>query len=79
MNHTTERFIRALAKRNGITAKRNDLDRLAGDFARLVGDETTLDEVEILLAHLGQRGLISGARSQKLHAAYLREKRAVAV
>lgn len=79
MRHTAEQTVRTLAKRHGVTAERDEIDRLAGNFARLVGDDTTLDEIELLLAHLGRRGLISGAESQKLHAAYLREKRAVAV
>jgi len=73
------RTIRRIAERHVIGAERNDADRLAAHFSRLAGDDTTLDEVELLLVHLGQRGLISGNYSQKLHAAYLREKRAVAV
>ena len=76
---TAEIKIRKLAERNGVTGVRTSIDRLANDFARLAGDEPNLDEVEILLIHLAQRGIVSRQERQRLHSAYLREKRVVRI
>lgn len=55
-----EQHIRNLAQQHNITSDVTSLDDMGNSITRLAGDEVVLDEVEMLIVHLGQQGHITG-------------------
>lgn len=55
-----EQHIRNLAQQHNITSDVTSLDDMGNTITRLAGDEVVLDEVEMLIVHLGQQGHITG-------------------
>lgn len=52
-------LVLALAAKHGITASPDRIDNLANTFSELSVDDVKLDEIEILLAHLARKKIIS--------------------
>lgn len=49
-----------MAQQHNITSDVTSLDDMGNTITRLAGDEVVLDEVEMLIVHLGQQGHITG-------------------
>lgn len=70
------RFIRALAKKNGVDYVESSLDKVARVVTRLAGDDVKPDHVEGLLINLNREGYIAGSDMMILHSRYLDEVKA---
>jgi len=75
-SRSAEDIIRHLASENDLAATVTVGDKLADDMARLDGDDVVLDEVEQLLINLDKLGFYVWVDLTRLHARYLRERRA---
>lgn len=72
----TERRIRELAARSGITADRGSLSDWTDKISELSGEDgQPADEVERLVINLGVAGVISSPEAVELQLAYMRERR----
>lgn len=69
-----EQHIRNLAQQHNITSDVTSLDDMGNTITRLAGDEVVLDEVEILIVHLGQQRHITGAQVLQYAQAWRKEK-----
>ncbi|HLQ94273.1 MAG TPA: hypothetical protein VK148_29995 [Xanthobacteraceae bacterium] len=67
--------ILALGRRHGITYQPTALDELGNAMARLEGDDVQLDDTESLLLALERAGHISTKDANRLHVAYIRQRR----
>lgn len=61
-----EQHIRNLAQQHNITSDVTSLDDMGNTITRLAGDDVVLDEVEMLIVHLGQQGHITGKEALTL-------------
>lgn len=77
MNTSVEQTIRDLATQHGVTATLTSLDHMGNAITRLAGDDVILDEIEMLIVHLGQAGHISGKDVLQLATAWQDEKRSI--
>lgn len=60
MTSAIEQHIRNLAQQHNTTSHPTSLDQMGHSITRLSGDDVALDEVEMLIVHLGQQGHITG-------------------
>lgn len=67
------RFIRTLARRNGVDYAETALDKMAQVVTRLAGDDVHPDDIEGLLINLNRKGSITGSDMMVLHSRYLDE------
>ena len=69
-----EQHIRNLAQQHNITSDVTSLDDMGNTITRLAGDDVVLDEVEMLIVHLGQQGYITGAQVLQYAHSWRKEK-----
>lgn len=55
-----------MAQQHNITSDATSLDDMGNTITRLAGDDVVLDEVEMLIVHLGQQGHITGKEALAL-------------
>ena len=67
--------ILALARKHGVAYKPTELDRLGNAMAQLAGDDVKLDDTEHLLLALERAGHLSTKDANRLHVAYIRQRR----
>lgn len=67
--------ILALANEHGVTAELDRIDNIANTFSGLSGDNIKLDEIEVLLAHLARKEVISQEELFSLLEGYLDESK----
>lgn len=75
MTSAIEPHIRNLAQQHNITSHTTSLDEMGNSITRLAGDDVVLDEVEMLIVHLGQQGHLSGLEVVQYASAWQDEKR----
>lgn len=63
-----------MAQQHNITSDATSLDDMGNTITRLAGDDVVLDEVEMLIVHLGQQGHITGAQVLQYAHAWRKEK-----
>jgi hypothetical protein len=73
---TVADYVEDLAREHGVRYRRSALDDFSEAVTRLAGDNVVLDPIEELLVALRQAGAITGIERTRLHARYLRERRA---
>lgn len=73
---TVADYVEDLAREHGVRYRRSALDDFSEAVTRLAGDDVVLDPIEELLVALRQAGAITGIERTRLHARYLRERRA---
>lgn len=73
---TVADYVEDLAREHGVRYRRSALDDFSEAVTRLAGDNVILDPIEELLVALRQAGAITGIERTRLHARYLRERRA---
>ena len=66
MTSTIEQHIRNLAQQHNIHSQPTQLDDMGNAITRLAGDDVVLDEVEMLIVHLGQQGHLTGKEALAL-------------
>lgn len=69
------RFVANLARKHGVVAVRTRLDAFAEKLTELSGDEVRLDETEIMLTRLAERGVITSREMSSLMLNHIREKK----
>lgn len=74
MTSTIEQHIRNVAQQHNITPHTTPLDAMGNAITRLAGDDVALDEVEMLIVHLGQQGHITGKEVVQYAHAWRNEK-----
>ena len=67
--------ILALARRHAVTYQPTELDELGNAMSRLAGDDVQLDDTESLLLALERVGRLSTQDANRLHVAYMRQRK----
>ncbi len=69
------KFVADLAREHGVVAVRTQLDAYAEKLTELSGDEVRLDETELMLVKLAEKGVFTGRQMGGVMLSYMREKK----
>jgi hypothetical protein len=70
-----EAWVAAMARKYGVTDKPNDIIALGDVITSLSGDDVKLDSVGIMLVHLKEKGVLTGANVIDIKFAHMQEKK----